>query len=278
MAAGRRARARKPTDGANARLFLIHFEPGKKLFQLLVGLSDSPGSYRSVLDLISSRVNLIGTQTYSLSDGTAVFNGLCEALSKRDTKEGLKKLILTSKSVAWAEVAEGVDGLLVDTFNKGIEVNGEPYMLIRRKGQAAMMDGVARTLGTGGEALLYNEGCSLGMDSSRSLGEKLGAKRATEQRRYLANLMAARGWGETELEDGKGDVYSIWRMKGCFECSSGPSPRKGCNFMRGYFAGVDSVVSGREVDCTETRCVLKGGEWCEFVSTLRGSSGSDTLK
>jgi predicted hydrocarbon binding protein len=271
-------KGKKPSgdDGANiermkSRLFPLYYAPGKKLFQLVVRLSDDPGSFRSILDTLSPRVNLIGTMTYTLSDGTAMFSGFSRALSQKETAEALRTLILSSKSAKDAWVNEGREGLLLDTFHKGMEVGGEGYMLFRRRGQAQMFDSVVKMLGSGGEALLYEEGLTLGGDNAKVMANLLGAEKTERDWEYLSSFFAARGWAEVEMKRGTGDVFSKVKIGDCFECADGTSNRKGCNFFRGYLAGIGQVVFGTELRSIETRCRLKGADYCEF--TLTKTSG-----
>ena len=134
------------------KIFPVHYAPGKKLFHILVTLSDAPGSYSSILDLMRTKVNLIGTSTYTLSDGTAVFSGFSEALSPSTTGKDLEKLIMNSKVAISAEVYEGADGLLVDTFHTGFVVGDEEYILMRKDGMVQVFDRVSRMLGSGGKS------------------------------------------------------------------------------------------------------------------------------
>ena len=254
-------------DGGKVRLFMLQYAPGKKLFQMIVKLSDAPGSYRSILDLLSSRVNLVGTSTYSLEDGTAIFSGVSEALSKKETAEGLKALILSSKAAMDAEVREGRDGLLVDTFHSGPEIRGESYMLFSREGHRHMFTQIVRMLGSGGETLLFNEGEMLGRMSAQSLTTLLGPKRMREEVPYLAHFITARGWGKVEMDPGAAGPLTRITVSNCFECAGESTSRSGCSFFRGYFTGAGSVVDGSQVVVKETKCKFKGAPACEFVAT-----------
>jgi predicted hydrocarbon binding protein len=37
-----------------------------------------------------------------------------------------------------------------------------------------------------------------------------------------------------------------------------------CHFISGYFAGVLSVVFGKNVECLETKCSANNDRYCEF--------------
>jgi predicted hydrocarbon binding protein len=251
------------------RVFPLYYAPGKKLFHIIVKLSDAPGSYSAILNLIGPKVNLVGTTTYTLSDGTAIFSGYSEALSKNDTANQLEKLIMSSKAAIEAEVVEGSDGLLIDTFHTGIEVGGDEFMLVRRSGISLMFGHVARLLGSGGEVLLYEEGYSLGKLNAESMVKNLGKEVVRNNSAQLSHFLTAQGWGATELENGPNEDSYLVKVQDCFECSARASSRKGCDFMRGYFVGAAEASFGGKREAKEVRCALKGAPACEFLVTTK---------
>ena len=255
--------------GNKQRVFLTVYAPGKKLFHVMVKLRDAPGSYSLILDTLRSKINLIGTSTYSLSDGTAMFSGFAEALSPAQTPDEIQALVMSSKAALEAEVREGRDGLLVDTFHNGFVVDGDSYMLLRAAGLAHVFERVSKILGSGGEALLYEEGFALAQwDIERNL-KKLGTERLRAQIGALNRMLSAQGWGDVKGEYGRSEAEITMSVKDCFECSGETTSRKACNFVRGYFAGAAAAAYGAEYDCKETKCKTKGSEVCEFTLTLK---------
>jgi predicted hydrocarbon binding protein len=253
--------------GLQKRIFPLHYAPGKKLFHVVVKLSDAPGSYNSILSLLSPKVNLVGTNTYTLSDGTAVFSGFAESLSPDETAEGLKSVIASSKAAIEVEVSEGKGGLLVDTFHTGLAVGGEPYLLFRREGMSHMFDHVSRMLGSGGEALLFEEGAALGRRNSETMTRMIGVELIRDQAQTLSRFLTAQGWGVIERKEGSDGRSWTFVVHDCFECSTEASIRTGCNFLRGYFAGAVRLVYGYDAESKETKCILRGAKDCEFVVT-----------
>lgn len=249
------------------KIFPVHYAPGKKLFHIVVTLSDAPGSYSSILDLVRTKVNLIGTSTYTRSDGTAMFSGFSEALSRALTAKGLERLIMSSKAAISATVYEGKDGLLVDTFHTGFVVGDEEYILMRRDGLVHVFDRVSKMLGSGGDALLFEEGTAMGLRNAEMMIKNVGVKRVRAQTGTLNRFLAAQGWGEIEAKAGPGkDGFSV-KIDDCFECSTDGASRGGCNFMRGYLAGGARATFGKDYESIETKCRLKGAGACEFVLT-----------
>lgn len=252
-------------DGVSRKTFPLAYSPGKKLFHIVAKMSDAPGSYSVILNLLGSRVNLIGTTTYTLSDGTAIFSGFSESLSDKETPASLKKTIMSSKAAIDAEVHEGRDGLLVDSFHVGLDVGGDPFMLIRRDGLSHMLDHVVKILGTGGEALLFEEGMDLGKRNAEKMHALIGKKRAADESEYLSSFLTAQGWGRIVPSKGGFRSLSTVQIEDCFECTGEINSRKGCNFMRGYFTGTVMETYGVKASVKETKCMMKGSKCCEFV-------------
>ncbi|MDG6909432.1 MAG: hypothetical protein JRN08_03595 [Nitrososphaerota archaeon] len=250
--------------GVKHRLFPFYYSPGKKLYHVVVKLSDSPGSYSSILDLLSTRVNLIGTSTYSLSDGAAIFSGFAEALSPKETREGIERLIRGSKAAIEVKVNEGKEGVLIDTLHTGFTVEGEDFVLMRREGLGEMFDRVTKILGSGGDALLYEQGAAMGRSAVETLTGRLGARVVESNLSAVYRVMSAQGLGEIRGEMGPKDGSFLMTVRDCFECSEG-APRGGCNFMRGYFVGAAEGIFRRKYAAQEVKCVLKGYSHCEFT-------------
>jgi predicted hydrocarbon binding protein len=248
------------------KIFPVHFAPGKKLVHIVVRLSDAPGSYSSILDLLATRVNLVGTTTYTLSDGTALFSGFAEALTPAETADALRDLILKSKAAKEADVIEGKEGLLVDTFHTGLVVGDEDYVLLRRDGMAQMFDRVSKMLGSGGETLLYEEGKAMGQWNASSLAKRIGAERIRANPGALNRLLAAQGLGEVEMTGRTGGSFTI-TVRDCLECSGKRRSRTACSFIRGYLVGFLGEEVGSDFDCTEEKCRLSAGEVCVFDLT-----------
>ena len=246
------------------RIFPVHFAPDKKLVHIVVKLSDAPGSYSSILESLRTKVNLIGTATYTLSDGTAIFSGFAEALEATGTGEALRELILKSGSALDAQVREGKDGLLIVTFHRGFSVDGDRYVLMRQGELVKMFDHVAQLLGSGGEALLYEEGVATGRWSADTAASRYGAGRVKAQAKAFNHLMTAEGMGDVDGDIGQGDGEFTVTVTECFECTGKPSSRSGCSFMRGYLVGAAESIFGKKYTCTEGKCSLKGKKSCEF--------------
>lgn len=247
------------------REFPHYFAHGKKLFQIVVKIGDEPGSLGRILNLLGTRVNLVGITSYAKGNNTAIVSGFTEALSRDETAEKLRGLIMSSGAALDVEVSEGRDGMLVDTFHTGLETDGESLMLLRRNALSLMFDHVYKLLGSGGETLLFEEGMAIGKANGDAFVKALGAERVRENIDYLRNNLAALGWGRVAAgTTAEGETTHIL-IYDCFECSSNEGPRTGCHFFRGYIIGNRSATFGQELVAEEVKCALRGDDVCEFL-------------
>lgn len=256
-------------DHVARKIFPHYHAPGKKLFQIVVKMSDEPGSLGRILNLLGSRVNLVGTDTYTMEDNTAILNAFAEALSTNETPDKLRALVLSSGATLDCEVTEGKEGVLVDSFHTGLDVNGESNMLFRRKALARMFDRVHTLLGTGGDFLLYEEGFAIGKANGESWVKLLGREKVRDNISYLRNNLSAQGWGRVAAGEQLVGETSTIVIQDCFECSESTGSRTGCHFFRGYIAGNRLATTAQELVAEEAKCTLRGDKVCEFRLTLK---------
>lgn len=132
--------------------------------------------------------------------------------------------------------------------------------------------GKLEEMGTAGEALLfhigYNGGSSLARDAIKSIETK---KRAVE---YLKMYFESLGLGLLHIVryiEGKEAVIRIYDN---IECSAmkrktifKPEIREyySSNLIRGIIAGFFEKIFKKPVSVVETKCIVKGSPYCEFV-------------
>ena len=233
------------------------------MFHIVVHMADAPGSLSAILTDLGKRVNFIGLSSYALTDGTAMFTAFAEALDQKETPNTLKGAIDKLSASLEAEVAEGRKGLLVDTYHTGIQVGGDEYLLLRREGLSGVFDHIVRIFGTGGEVLLYEEGKALGRDNAEKRMKELGDL-VVDEAAYIDRALTAQGWGVVETSTARGTTDFTIRVDDCFECSGRDSPRKGCDFLRGYYEGSVETTRGAKPRVEETECRLRGDKGCTF--------------
>ena len=250
-------------DRIRKKEFPFYYAEGKSLFHVVAKMSDEPGSLSKVLGLLGGRVNLIGTSTYTLEDGSAMLTAFAEGLKQGESESSLKGLLDGSGFTMSAEVFHGEQGILVDTFHTGVEAHGDEMMVIRRKALVGMLARICRLLGSGGETLLYEQGKEIGRINTEQTIRIVGMDRTLANISYLRKWLAAIGWGEVHASNEEDGTH--FTVKDCFECSSSDGHRTGCHFFRGYIAGSRVAQHGSEPRVKETKCRLRGDHACEFV-------------
>jgi predicted hydrocarbon binding protein len=240
-----------------------YFAPGKNLFQVVAQVPKKAGSLGRVLDDLEKKVKLVGIVTYGLPDGTVILSAVAEAWSKLETAEKLRGLLMSAGALD-AEVSEGKEGVLVDTFHSGIAAGAEYLLQLRRHAIIRMIDRIQLLLGSGAEVILFESGVALGRSDGEDLVRSLGAEEVRKTIDYLMKGLTAQGMGSIVRRTAPGDENPTIIIHDCFECSSNDSNRTACQFFRGYIAGNSSAIFGGQFTVEETKCRLRGGGDCEF--------------
>ncbi|QQG49322.1 MAG: hypothetical protein HY247_03150 [archaeon] len=248
-----------------AEVFPYHYEPKKRLVHIVVRISNEPGSLGAILDLLAHKVDLVGTSTYLTPEGSAVFSGFAAVLDKGESVEKLREMLMSSSRAIDAYVAEGSEGMLVDSFHTGIRIADQAYMRFRREGLSKVFDRVVELFGTGGDTLIHSEGVTLGKDNAKGIIKLVGADMAVKKTEDLRLVLRAMGWGHITVPELDEDVRGVVQVADCFECCSGSKVRGGCHFFRGYLEGYASTLYGLDLTSEETRCTLRDEQVCEFV-------------
>jgi predicted hydrocarbon binding protein len=258
------AKAHEPLSRKKV-IFPFHYAPGKQLFQVIARISDKPGSLAAILNNLSAKLNLIGINTYALPDDTAMVVGFASSMSGKEKSGELAEEIMKSKTVIHAEVREGNDGLLVDTFHTGNMVGDQNFLLLRRDSLSRVFEEVVKIFGTGGDALLYKEGQEMGREDARNFIRIFGTEHIAEQASYLTSILTAEGFGAFEPNLASSEALYGIRVTECFECAENRGFRRACNFLRGYLQAAGVTALGVELEAKETKCILRGDEECEFL-------------
>lgn len=266
--------------GGRRRELPYVFSPDKRLVHVVVKMKDTPRAYATVLELLAGRVNLIETVTYGVSDG-AIFSGFAEALFPTERPEELRELISKSSMVLDCEVTESSNGVIVDTFHKGLETSsGDPLVMFRRKGLVSMFDEMARLSGKEWEAVLFKEGVAVGESDGSEILQTWKPGFMAEGFTVLVSLFAAFGWGDATPTDRSNPRKVRIRMDDCFECSPARKENRSCSFIQGFLVGSARTLLGREVKCEEPVCRFRGDDYCEFLldTGLGGSTSNWVVK
>jgi hypothetical protein len=123
-----------------------------------------------------------------------------------------------------------------------------------------------QTFQSGASVIFRNMGKGCGMRSCKRFKQKYQDK--TLVLKTIQKHKKAERWGNIQfnlnLKTGVGTV----RITQSFEAKEyGESQNPVCYFFAGYLEGVLSELFESEMKVTETRCIAKGDDHCEFVVT-----------
>jgi len=246
--------------------FPFYYSPGKKLVHIVAKIRDEPGALANLLKGLAPMVNLLGSQSYAIGKGKAIFSGFAETLFHTDSADSIRATLDELPDVLDYQVWEGNDGLLVDWFHTGIESgNGEQYIMFPTKAIAQTYEQVMEALGpTGGDALLFLEGKKFAETRFAMYREMLGPNPSSRVEE-ASKIFEALGYGLStiKVEDAGKTVRLI--KEDCFECSLQTHRGRTCSFTRGLAVGSFGALTGKELIATEIQCRLKGAKACEFV-------------
>jgi predicted hydrocarbon binding protein len=243
--------------------FPFYYSSSAKTVHVVAKLRDSPGALASLLNNLGTRLDLIGTTSYGIEGGCAIFSCFGEALFDSDTVRSIQKVALRSPHVLACQVRRSEDGLLVDQFHQGIQSEkGESYIMMHRDGLASMFTAVRKALGSGGDVLLYMQGKSYGHSRVESCRSALGPNPVTRLQE-LAHIYEALGFGASLVTlQPNGTVKLV--LSDDLECSASEGWGRSCHFARGFVEGSIGAALGKEMTADETKCRLRGDRNCEF--------------
>lgn len=246
-------------------IFPFHYARGEKTVFVVATIPDTPGALAGLLSILSKRVNLVGTSSYSLGRNAAIFSGYGKILSSAMTAGSIQEDIARSATARSCQVWMSNEGLIIDRFHLGFQTGvGEPYVVFPARGLSDTFEGIVRTFGTGGETLLYNLGLHYAEARVGAYKKMLGPhpeSRIDE----LAAIVTALGYGAAAASFEPGHRSLRLTSEECFECSSGSSCGRRCSFLRGMGVGIFGPLFEVEMLGEETRCRNAGNTYCEFA-------------
>ncbi len=250
-----------------------HYNPGKKVFLISVDLKNVPGALASVASILSEAgVNtLSGFTAIGGEEQKAIWGFFAEA--EKDLRAiQLKQLMDNSPYVTNSIVVEGTGGLVVDTIHFPLKLNsGESMILARKEIFGDMFKRLGEMFGSGGEAIIFEEGEATGESDARRLVEIFGRDVAQQSIPELSMLYLSLGWGRPELIRFNPKPFSATiRLFDSFECSGQKSSKASSQFVRGHMTGLINILFEKRVKCKETKCLALGDECCEFVLSEEG--------
>ena len=261
------------TKGAQRKIvFPFHYSADERMVHVLARLSDEPGTLASLLSILGSKVNLVGTSSYSTSDGDAIFSGFGKILSDSDDAQSIQRFAATAPSVLSCQVWEDKEGLLVDRYHTGFQAGfGEPYLMFPLKGLSETFERIGETFGSGGQTILYTYGLDYGT-ARAPLYKSIMGEHPERRLDELTAIVGAVGYAASIATfESSGRVLKLTARE-CFECSTPTATGRRCAFLRGMAVGIFSTLFNKELACEETKCRQKGNEECEFVLSAKDNA------
>jgi len=187
--------------------------------------------------------------------------------------EALLEKLKATEGVLDAELGRVVfPGLIIDDFHFPIYLmKGYRAVIVDQGTLSGMLEGVRDEMGPAGEAFLYHQGFDAGrMAVDYWLSEMepvIGVKTRREIWEAISRMIKALGWASVETLDWSDDGIGIRiRADGLVECQL-LKRHMGSHMFRGFISGILSRLFGKELLAKEVKCISKGDEYCEFLTT-----------
>ncbi|MHB1435126.1 MAG: V4R domain-containing protein [Thermoplasmata archaeon] len=269
--------AAHPANGTENKQVAVYFRrPGREAIHITFVIGQAPGTLMRVLQVLPTpAVNMLHIQVSHRWDGEEAVGHIYAETDGTVTAPALEMLLSKVPCVKKVRVETGKGDLLVDSSYPLRIAQGPGAMLLVRKNMAQMLDEIRAMMGTGGSALLYEQGVRYGEAAWVADLKMVGAENARTHLPYVLQIYSALGWGrlevaESDLVSGRARVL----VHDGFECASRSSPTPYSQFLRGHLAGYFSVMINAPVSCKEVRCLARGDPVCEFELARNGSAGA----
>ncbi|MBD3228008.1 MAG: hypothetical protein GF329_07445 [Candidatus Lokiarchaeota archaeon] len=164
-----------------------------------------------------------------------------------------------------------------------IDILGNRAMILFAGTFQTLMREIESIIGIEAQGVLYNAGIYSGRFSSKTL-LKSWEERGESFLEKWASFYDSNGVGWFKIEEinvdlNKGTGYiritdsltaKNYIIPECREKkvdSSRTFYNPACHFIAGFFAGVFEILSGKNLECHETKCITKNDPYCEFTLT-----------
>jgi predicted hydrocarbon binding protein len=258
---------KRGSDVVSKEVLIGHVEPGARLAQVVVKMTDTVGAVASVNALLASlKVDVRQSMAHSLPrEGNAIYNAFVVLTDEKVSLEQVIEKLKLSPFVITVQAFEGREGAIVDTLSFPVGWQGRRVVILAQYAMARMLDGIRGLLGTGGHVVLYELGTDYGRELANYFANRLGREYLLHNYPYWLDVLSATGWGVPELKEPEGDFPNATiRLSSCIECEGRSSREAVCSFVRGFLAGIYSELAGYTVHCEETKCAARGEGHCEF--------------
>lgn len=249
------------------------FYKGRRLYGFVAEGISKPGVIARMAEVIAERgmdITYWNTSTVRMGErGMDVFfvDFTDSGVDPEELAEELRGLDFVDRVEVIKPV---VEGFIADDHTFPVMLGDQRAVILSEAALRGFLLDFRRSLGSGGEAMLYYLGRGVGWECAKSVSEeaeRIGAGGLEERLRMGMKIFKSLGFGSIEiLELGEEPPYLRVRVQSSIECELGKGAEKPfSHYVRGMLDGYSSQLFGREMLGEETRCLACGDPHCEFV-------------
>ncbi len=256
--------------------FLVaRFSKKFRLVQIVLKLKDVRGAMASVNSITAGEgADIRQSVAYAVATEKAVIYDTFVTIPQGYDVSNLVKKLKASPFVLDVVGKEGYEGAIVDTLTFPINFTGQRAVLLQTKPLIEMFDAVQSVFGSGGSAIMYQQGKNYGKALAGEFAKTLTKPYMVRNVEYGLGLLQAMGWGIPTVMKKSGDLGEVTvRLQECFECEGRGKGTPVGFFTGGFMAGIFSYLSDTDVNAVEVACLSAGQGYCEFVLTRASGKG-----
>jgi predicted hydrocarbon binding protein len=244
------------------------YDPEHALFLVAARTKNVPGALGDIAGRIGKAgVNILSVSNYALSDKPeSTISFFAEAKDPDTSAEAIGIPLSKSPFVLDHYIKKAQSSLLVDDFSFPLMYfPAGRGILLPESGLTAMFQDMIKLFGTGGEAILFRAGYSVGRQTADELAKLFGEEEMLKQAQTFAGFYCALGWGKMEvLGVGSGPGEVTYRLTDGFESAGVTASKPNCHFIRGLLAGESGRLTGVDLSCEEESCAAVHDNYCQF--------------
>jgi predicted hydrocarbon binding protein len=243
------------------------YSGGQRIYHIVASHPNRPGTLHDLLThLMKHGLDLLSIAATNRDERTGITSLFAVSTGEGFEAAALERTVRECKSVIECSVEADDRGFLFGRPHVLTFGFGERAVLLRQDVFSGLLRRSREMFGSGGETLVFEQGQVSGALEVKNIEVRLGTEFLRSHSRELIHMFKARGWWKAEVAPVRtAGVDVTLRLEGCLDCTGQVSDKPLSQFARGYIAGFDSELRGREVSCTETKCVAVGDPYCEFV-------------
>jgi len=234
----------------------------KEYLELVVFLDNKPKVLRDISDVLVGLDVEILEGFHDVQDDHGVWATFLEIDKSMDFEGKIKKAreIPGVKDINYHKMGES------DYFEKFFFPLGTEDIRFLVMSQSAFLritKSIINVLGSGGEALLYEEGIELGSDICETMRDVCEGMSPEEKLELISNLLKATGWCITDFNGLNVEGEGYIEIHENVETKEGYPNR--CHFTRGVLTQLLREATGDdELELRETWCIAAGKPCCRF--------------